>query len=33
MEEKLELEKQVKAEGLEALDLSGTTLQKDGTQN
>ena len=32
MEEKLELEKQVKAEGLEALGLSGTTLQQDGTQ-
>jgi len=32
MEEKLELEKQVKAEGLDALNISGTTLQKDGTQ-
>ena len=32
MEDRVELERQVKAEGLEALNISGTTLQKDGTQ-
>tara|TARA_R110000796_G_scaffold59672_1_gene137690 strand:+ start:15154 stop:30045 length:14892 start_codon:yes stop_codon:yes gene_type:complete len=32
MEDKLELERQVKEEGLELLSISGTTLQKDGTQ-
>tara|TARA_R110002096_G_scaffold186205_4_gene365138 strand:+ start:820 stop:15558 length:14739 start_codon:yes stop_codon:yes gene_type:complete len=32
MEDKLELERQVKEEGLELLSISGTTLQEDGTQ-